>query len=80
MPNKSPEPMRVGAGSSASRLDVVWSRMAQLFSLGCLHVFMTSIEAIAKIGELLTRLVKLLEGQRDKPAYPADTRAPAFGS
>ena len=32
--NKSPEPMRVGAGSSASRLDDFWSRMAQLFSLG----------------------------------------------
>jgi hypothetical protein len=33
-PNQSPEPMRVGAGSSASRLDDFWSRMAQLFSLG----------------------------------------------
>jgi hypothetical protein len=26
--------MRGIAGSSASRLDVIWSRMAQLFSLG----------------------------------------------
>jgi hypothetical protein len=32
-PNQSPEPMRVGAGSSASRLDDFGSRMAQLFSL-----------------------------------------------
>jgi hypothetical protein len=29
-PNQSPEPMRGGAVSSASRLDVIWSRMAQL--------------------------------------------------
>jgi len=33
-PNQSPEPMRGIAVSSASRLDVGWSRMAQLFSLG----------------------------------------------
>jgi hypothetical protein len=34
VPNKSPEPMRVGAGSSASRSNVIWSRMAQLRMLG----------------------------------------------
>ena len=34
MPNPSPEPMRVIAVSSASRLDVIWSRMAQLRMLG----------------------------------------------
>jgi hypothetical protein len=33
-PYQSPEPMRGGAVSSASRLDVVWSRMAQLRMLG----------------------------------------------
>jgi hypothetical protein len=33
-PNKTPEPMRVIAVSSASRLDVGWSRMAQLSTLG----------------------------------------------
>ena len=33
-PNKSPEPMRVIAVSSASRLDDFWSRMAQLSTLG----------------------------------------------
>ena len=33
LPNQSPEPMRVIAGSSASRLDDFGSRMAQLFSL-----------------------------------------------
>jgi hypothetical protein len=38
VPNQSPEPMRVGAGSSASRLDDFWSRMAQLSSLGCLRI------------------------------------------
>lgn len=32
LPNQSPEPMRGGAVSSASRLDVFVSRMAQLFS------------------------------------------------
>ncbi len=34
MPNKSPEPMRGIAVSSASRLDVIWSRMAHRPSLG----------------------------------------------
>ena len=34
MPNKSPEPMRGIAGSSASRSNVIWSRMAQLRMLG----------------------------------------------
>ena len=34
MPNQSPEPMRGGAGSSASRLDGFRSRMAQLRMLG----------------------------------------------
>ena len=38
-PNQSPEPMRGGAVSSASRLDVVWSRMAQLRMLGVSSVF-----------------------------------------
>ena len=38
MPNKSPEPMRVGAVSSAIAGDDFRSRMAQLFSLGIIHV------------------------------------------
>jgi hypothetical protein len=45
-PNKSPEPMRVGAVSSASRLDDFGSRMAQLFSLG--HEATASYQAIQK--------------------------------
>jgi hypothetical protein len=39
-PNQSPEPTASIAGSSASRLDVIWSRMAQLFSLGSTRIIL----------------------------------------
>jgi hypothetical protein len=49
-PYQSPEPMRGGAVSSASRLDVSWSRMAQLFSL--------SIAAtVIEYGDLFAQIV-----------------------
>ena len=55
-PNQSPEPMRVSTVSSASRLDVVWSRMAQLFSLG--HI--TRMKTIVAI--LLTLIATIVIG------------------
>jgi hypothetical protein len=54
-PNQSPEPMRGGAVSSASRLDVGWSRMAQLRSLGIIHIY----------GNIITE-IGLSELQRDE--------------